>query len=48
VGPRAGLDAVVKKNFQPLSGLELSIIQSVAQRYTTQLSWLLLFLQDEF
>jgi hypothetical protein len=42
VGPRAGLDAVVKrKNSQPLSGLEHLIIQPVAQRYTAELSRLL-------
>jgi hypothetical protein len=31
-----------EKNFQPLPGLEPPIIQHVAQRYTTELSWLLL------
>jgi hypothetical protein len=36
VGPRAGLDTVVP-------GLAPLIILSVAQRYTTELSWLLLF-----
>jgi hypothetical protein len=42
VGHRTGLDAVVKKkNSQPLLGLEYSIAQSVAQRYTTQLPRLL-------
>jgi hypothetical protein len=42
VGPRTGLDAVVKKkNSQPLSGLELPIIQPIAQRYTTELYRLL-------
>jgi len=36
-GPRAGLEAVVKKkNSQPLPGLESPIIQTVAQRYTTE------------
>jgi hypothetical protein len=30
VGPRAGLDAVLKKNTQPLPGLEPPIIQPVA------------------
>jgi hypothetical protein len=39
VGPRDGVDVVVKrKNSQPLPGLEPSIIQPVAQRYTTELS----------
>jgi hypothetical protein len=28
-----------QKNFQPLPGLEHPIIQPVAQRYTTELSW---------
>jgi hypothetical protein len=42
VGPRASLDAVVKrKNSQPLPGLEPLIMQPVAQRYTTELSQLL-------
>jgi hypothetical protein len=36
IGPRASLDAVVR-NSQPLSGLELPIIQPVARRYTTEL-----------
>jgi hypothetical protein len=41
VSLRVGLDAVVKKtNSQPLPGLEPPIIQPVAQRYTTELSWL--------
>jgi hypothetical protein len=41
VGPRAGLNAVVKrKNSQPLQGLEPPIMQPVAHRYTTELSWL--------
>jgi hypothetical protein len=31
-----------EKNFQPLSGLELQIIQLVAQRYTIELSRLLI------
>jgi hypothetical protein len=30
VGPRAGLDSAVKKNSQPLPGLEHPIIQPVA------------------
>jgi hypothetical protein len=38
VSPRAGLDAVVKKNSQSLPGLEPQIIQPVAKRYTTELS----------
>jgi hypothetical protein len=29
-----------EKNSQPLPGLEHPIIQPVAQRYTTELSWL--------
>jgi hypothetical protein len=29
-----------EKNFQPLPGLELPIMQPVAQRYTTELFWL--------
>jgi hypothetical protein len=36
VGPRAGLDAVVKKI--PMPGLEHPIIQFVAKPYTTELS----------
>jgi hypothetical protein len=31
-----------EKNSQPLPGLEPPIIQPVAQRYTTELSWLLM------
>jgi hypothetical protein len=38
VGHTAGLEAVVKINSHPLSGLELPIIQPVAQRYTNELS----------
>jgi len=30
-----------EKNSQPLLGLEAPIMQSVAQRYTTEISWLL-------
>jgi hypothetical protein len=42
VGPRAGLDAVVKKkNSQSLPGFESPIIQPVAQSYTAELSRLL-------
>jgi hypothetical protein len=41
VGPRDGLDNVVKRNSQPLPELEPPIIQAVAQRYTTELSRLL-------
>jgi hypothetical protein len=37
VGPRAGLDAVVKKNTQLLPGLAPPIIQPVARRYTAEL-----------
>jgi hypothetical protein len=38
VGPRAGLDAVVKRKIaQPLLGLELPIIQPLAQRDITEL-----------
>jgi hypothetical protein len=42
VGPRTGLDTVVgqEKNSQPLPGLELPIIQPLAQSYTTELYWL--------
>jgi hypothetical protein len=36
MGPKAGLDAVVKKKIpQPLSGLEHPITEPVAQRYAT-------------
>jgi hypothetical protein len=38
VGSRAGLDTVVKRNSQPLPGLEFPIIQPVTQRCTTVLS----------
>jgi hypothetical protein len=38
MGSRAGLDAVVKKNSQPLPGLEPTIIQPVSQRYTAELN----------
>jgi hypothetical protein len=31
-----------EKNFQPLPGFEHSIIRPLAQRYTTELSWLLM------
>jgi hypothetical protein len=41
VGPRAGLNTVVKRNFQPLSGLEPSIIKSITQRCTNELSQLI-------
>jgi len=41
VGPRAGLDNVVKRKILiPLPIFEPPIIQ-VAQRYTTELTWLL-------
>jgi hypothetical protein len=43
VGHRAGLDAVVKRNIpSPYRDSKLQIIQLVAQRYTTELSRLLL------
>jgi hypothetical protein len=32
-----------EKNSQPLPGIEIPIIQPVAQRYTTELSWLIPF-----
>jgi hypothetical protein len=42
VGPRASLDAVVKRKIsQLLAGLEPPIIQPIAQRYTTELSQIL-------
>jgi hypothetical protein len=44
MGPRAGLDAVVKIS-QPLPGLKPPIIQPVAQRYTTELSQLFLLVK---
>jgi len=37
MGPKASLDTVVKRNSQPLPGLEPPIIQPVAQRSTTEL-----------
>jgi hypothetical protein len=37
VGPRAGLDAVVKRNSHLLPGLESPISQPVTQNYTTEL-----------
>jgi hypothetical protein len=42
VGPREGLDAVVKKKSPPLPGLGPLITQPIAQRYTTELSRLIL------
>jgi hypothetical protein len=42
VDPRSGLDEVARKNSQPLPGLEPPIIQPIAQRYTTELSRLLI------
>jgi hypothetical protein len=42
VSRRTGLGAVVKRNFHPLSGVEPPIIRPVAQRFTTELSRLLL------
>jgi hypothetical protein len=41
MGPRAVLDAVVKRKILFLSGLKPLIFQPIAQRYTTELSWLL-------
>jgi hypothetical protein len=42
VGPRAGLDAVVKGKIpSPCRDSEPPIIQLVDQRYTAELSWLL-------
>jgi hypothetical protein len=37
VGPRAGLDTIVKEKFQTLPGPEPLIVQPIAQRYTTEL-----------
>jgi hypothetical protein len=34
VAPRTGLDAVEKRKFLPLPGLEPSVAQPVASRYT--------------
>jgi hypothetical protein len=43
--PRGVLDAVVKRKIpSPLPVIELPIIQPVAQRYTTELFRLLMFL----
>jgi hypothetical protein len=43
VGPRAGLEAVVKRKFpSPCRDCNPLIIQSVAQRYTAELSQLLI------
>jgi hypothetical protein len=36
------MDAVVRENFQPLLGLEPPIIQPVAQRYTAEITLLLI------
>jgi hypothetical protein len=44
VGPRAGLDAVVKRNIPPPAGIEPPIIQLVVQCYTTELSWLIIII----
>jgi hypothetical protein len=41
VGIRTGLDAVVRRKFPAPTELESPIIQPVAQRYTTELTWLL-------
>jgi hypothetical protein len=42
VGPRAGLDAVLKRKIPTsLVGLEPPVVQLVAQRYTTELTLLL-------
>jgi hypothetical protein len=34
-----------EKNSQPLPGLEPAFIQSVAQRYTTVLTWLIFYIK---
>jgi hypothetical protein len=47
VGPRAGGRFGGEKNSQPLPGLELPIIQSVAQRYATELYRLLKVVKEE-
>jgi hypothetical protein len=42
MGPRAVLDAVVKRKIpSPCQGLEPTIVQPIAKRYTTELSRLL-------
>jgi hypothetical protein len=41
MGLRAGLDAVVKKKFPALSGLEPPFIHPIFQRHTTELSRLI-------
>jgi hypothetical protein len=46
VGPRAGLDTVVKRKILIPSGFEPLTIQSVAQCYTTELFQLLLHKVD--
>jgi hypothetical protein len=44
LGPRASLDAVVKRKIpSPCRDSNPPIIQPVAQRYTTELSWLLIY-----
>jgi hypothetical protein len=49
MGLRAGLDAVVKRKIpSPLPVLEPPIIQSVVQRYTTEISWLLVLILSQF
>jgi hypothetical protein len=40
-GPQSRPERGVEKNSQPLPGLELTIIQPVAQRHTTELSRIL-------
>jgi hypothetical protein len=37
VGPRTGLDAVVKRKFPATARTETQIIQPIAQHYTTEL-----------
>jgi hypothetical protein len=45
MGPRAGVDAVVKRKIpSPFRDLNFPIIQPVAQRYTAELSRLLLLI----
>jgi len=41
MGPRTGLDTVVKENFPEPTGSR-TLVQSVFKQYTTELSWLLL------
>jgi hypothetical protein len=46
-GPQSRSGRVDEKNSQPLPGIEPPIIQPVAQRYTLELSWLLLTITAE-